>query len=307
MAPEKRQALGKGLAALLGPQVSIGKAAPKTTQDEPNQKSVSEVAIGTIQPNRFQPRQDFDDDALTELSRSIRETGLIQPLVVRPRGDGYELIAGERRLRAAQRAGLNEVPVVLRDVTDEESLLIALVENVQREDLNAIDESEAYARLRDEFSLSQEQVAQAVGKSRSAVANALRLLTLPAEMREDVRDGVLTAGHARALLAVTDAPARRTLWEEIKRGDLSVREAEARSQDLSPRRGVQTSAFTGRPRGSQQVQVDALTEALTSHLGLKVKIARRVGNRGRVELHFGSVDEFERILDLLGLPASDRM
>jgi ParB family chromosome partitioning protein len=305
MTAKHRQALGKGLAALLGPPVHG--ASPSAVQDVSQQRSLLDIPIETVRPNRNQPRQDFDLESLRELAESIKQAGLVQPLVVRSSEGAYELVAGERRLRAAKLAGLKSVPCVLTAASDEQSLLLALVENLQREDLNPMDEAEAYARLREEFDLTQEAVAERVGKSRVAVANSLRLLQLPREIQEDVRDSALSAGHARALLSVSDAARQRELWQTIKTRGLSVREAEEKSRTLAPGRPRQTSAFTGRPRGGRDPQAERLMEDLTSRVGCRVTIRRRGEHRGQVEIHFSSLEEFERILEVLGLPAAERL
>jgi ParB family chromosome partitioning protein len=309
MSTKRRQALGRGLDALLG---STAVSAPPATVESEASSDLGEMPfvyldVEAIRPNPRQPRQDFDSESLEELAASIRESGLVQPLVVRQVGDAHELVAGERRWRASKLAGLGQVPCLVREMAEAESLLISLVENLQREDLNPIDEAEAYARLRNDFGQSQEQVAQRVGKSRVAVANSLRLLNLAAEMREDVRDGTISAGHARALLGVTDEARRRALWEEIKREGLSVRQAEDHSRAPGSERPRQTSAFTGRPRSRRDPVAESLAEELTKRLGCRVAIRRRGEKRGRVEIHFGSLEEFDRILDALGLPTGHRL
>jgi ParB family chromosome partitioning protein len=309
MASKRRQALGKGLSALLGPasEKSPAPIQDKTGQDESKESSLLSLSVNSIQANSRQPRQDFDSEALQELADSIRVSGMVQPLVVRRSEGAYEMVAGERRLRAAKMVGLTNVPCILVNVDDQESLVLALVENLQREDLNPIDEAEAYVLLRDEFQLSQEEVARRVGKSRSAVANSFRLLGLSPEMIEDIRDGLISAGHGRALLGITDEEQRRRVWREIKSKRLSVREAELMCQQLGSGRGRQTSAFTGRPKGSSDTEAEALSEQLMARLGVLVKVKRRGSKKGRVELHFQSLEELDRILDLLGLKASERL
>ncbi len=310
MSTKRRQALGRGLSSLLAPAATSGIpeviATAEFAQESSNQRSVINVPVEAITPSRHQPRQDFDNESLKELAESIRHNGVIQPLVVQKVKDGYELIAGERRWRAAKMADLTEVPCLPTQVTKGESLLIALVENLQREDLNAIDEAEAFARLRDDFGFSQEATAEQVGKSRVAVANSLRLLGLPREMQEDVRDGTLTAGHARALLGIADPTRRKAVWREAKDKNLTVRETEERARAQSASR--QTSAFTGRPRGKViDHDAQALAEALMAQLGCRVTIRGRGKDRGRVELHYTNHEELERILEVLGLPASERL
>ena len=213
--PDKRPALGRGLSALI----------PETP---PTGQNPTELDLDLLSPNRYQPRAEIADPALDDLARSIRASGVIQPIVVRQLSVGsYEIIAGERRWRAAQRAGLLRIPVVVRDIPDEQLLKLALIENIQRENLNAIEEAKAYKRLADEYALSQEEIATAVGKDRSSVANYIRLLNLPAEVQAEVAAGRLAMGHARALLALEDEPSQRRAARDIVTGGLSVREAES--------------------------------------------------------------------------------
>jgi ParB family chromosome partitioning protein len=253
---EKRPALGKGLSALI--------------PDAPEPKgSPTEVDLDLISPNEHQPRQRADDTRLEGLARSIKANGVIQPIVVRRVEGGYRIIAGERRWRAAQRAGLMRVPVVVKDVAagnDAQLLEMALIENIQREDLNPIDEAAAYEKLSTEFRMTQEAIAAAVGKDRSSVANHLRLLKLPQEVRAEVADGRLSMGHARALLAVPDENGQRQVAREVIAQDLSVRETETLVKRLS--------------------------------LGTRVRIIRR-GKGGKIEVDFGSEDELQRLFEAL--------
>lgn len=265
----KPSGLGKGLEALI----------PKSST------TLVRVPIALIRPGATQPRRTFSEDALAELTESIREKGLLQPLLVRPRGEGYELVAGERRWRAAQLAGLAEVPVVIRDLADREALELALIENLQREDLNPVEEALGYQRLL-EMDMTQEQVARSVGKARATVANALRLLQLPQAALDALEQGAITAGHARALLALPEA---RRLWGlgEIISRNLSVRQAEALKD--------QTPAIA-RVRATEihpQVRRD-----LERQLGLKVKFTGET--RGKMEIHYHSLEELETILQHLG-------
>src|SRR5215218_2698558 len=216
---EKRRALGRGLSALIPD--SPAPAAP------PAADRSLEIDTDLLRPNKFQPRTHMDDARIDELSRSIQANGIIQPIVVRSVDQGYEIIAGERRWRAAQRAGLLKVPVVVRDIPEDRLLAVALIENIQREDLNPIEEAMAYRRLADEFHLTQEQIADAVGKDRSSIANYVRLLRLPQEVRGSVASNALSMGHARALLALPDEAAQLRLGREIVAKSLSVREVEA--------------------------------------------------------------------------------
>jgi ParB family chromosome partitioning protein len=206
---------------------------------------------------------------------------------------------------------LTDAPCIVTEATDEKSLVMALVENLQREDLNAIDEAEAFAQLKGDFHLSQEQVAERVGKSRVAVANSLRLLNLPAAIQEDVRDNLITAGHARALLSIPDKSKQRQVWLQIKNNNLTVRETEDLCREMGVKRTTQTSALTGRGKpakaGNADPQLRQLEEELMSRLGSRVAIRATGTGRGRVELHYSDLDEFERILEALGLPAADRL
>lgn len=259
------------------------------------------LPIAAIRANTRQPRTQFDDDSLAELASSIREFGVLQPLIVRPLSDGeYELIAGERRLRASKRAGLAEVPVIIRAASAQASLEIALIENVQREDITAMECAVAYRRLADEFDLSQEQIAQRVGKSRVAIANTLRLLKLPERIQKAVYGGEITEGHARALLMV-DSPVRQAaLFEKIVRDGLSVREAEkqARSSDL-PRPGGQKVKAKSTPNHSD-ANWTALEQGLSEYFGFPVQLTSdKVG--GKLTVAFYSDEDLQRILDILGV------
>jgi ParB family chromosome partitioning protein len=280
---EKRPALGKGLSALI------------PDAPEPRTSPV-EVDIDRLAPNDFQPRAQADDARLEELTRSIRSNGIIQPIVVRAVGDRFQIIAGERRWRAAMRAGLARVPIVVRAVApgQERSLLeMALIENIQREDLNPIEEAQAYRRLADQFQLTQDQIADAVGKDRASVANTLRLLKLPEEVRAEVAAGTLSMGHARALLALpTEADQRRTARDIIAR-NLSVRETESLVKKTSDGR-----APSAAPPTPTDVHTRAAEERLRLALGTRVRIVRQ-GTRGRIEIDFGSEEELIRIYEQL--------
>ena len=281
---EKRPALGKGLSALI----------PDAPEPRP---STLEVDIDRIVPNRFQPRGQMDDARLDDLARSITANGVIQPIVVRRDGDRFQIIAGERRWRAAQKAGLMRVPVVVRDVADghDRSLLeMALVENIQRENLNPIDEAHAYRRLSDEFRLTQEEIASAVGKDRASIANFQRLLRLPAEVQAEVASGTLSMGHARALLALASEADQRSVARDVISRSLSVRETEA----LVRKAGE--AAKPKEPPAPKPVDVHtrAAEDRLRLALGTRVRIVRQ-GTRGRIEIDFGSEDELIRIYDQL--------
>jgi len=285
---ERRPALGKGLSALI------------PDAPEPSRQGAIEVDIDLIAPNEKQPRVQMDDAKLDELASSIKENGVIQPILVQRIGDLYRIIAGERRWRAAQRAGLLKVPVVVRDVPidgERELLQLALIENIQRENLNPVDEAAAYQRLADDFGLTHEQIAAAVGKDRSSVANFLRLLKLPEEVRNDLAGGALSMGHARALLALTDANAQRQASREVISRGLSVRETEAFVKKL----GASPSARAPReaaPAPAKDVHTRAAEDRLRFALGTKVRIARKVEG-GTIEIDFGSEDELNRLYEQL--------
>jgi len=280
---ERRSALGKGLSALI----------PDAT--EPVRQGAIDVDIDLLAPNNKQPRVQMDDARLDELAQSIRENGVIQPILVQRIGDLYRIIAGERRWRAAQRAGLLKVPVVVRDVPiddDKQVLQLALIENIQRENLNPVDEAAAYQRLADEFHLTHDQIAAAVGKDRSSVANYVRLLKLADEVRADLAAGALTMGHARALLGLADHLSQRQAAREVIANNLSVRETEALVKRLaSP--AVPRAAKTAAPA---DVHTRAAEDRLRFALGTKVRIVRR-GKGGQIEIAFGSEEELNRIYE----------
>jgi ParB family chromosome partitioning protein len=269
----QKQALGRGLSALLPGR-----------DDVPRETGAREVDIGNLVPNRYQPRRDFSEARLADLAASIRQQGIVQPIVVTPRGDKLEIVAGERRWRAAGLAGLTRVPVVFRQKQTETELLeVALVENLQREDLNPLDAAEAYARLKDEFRMSHERIADRVGKDRTTITNALRLLKLPSTVRDRIRSGLLSAGHARALAALASADDQERLAEEVVRRALSVRQTEKRVATIS-----------GPDKLKRERRRDPFTrdaeEKLSRHLRTRVRIARR-RRGGRIEIAFGSEDE----------------
>ncbi len=285
----RRQKLGRGLSALLGDERSpFGRAMPSRT---PNQ-----VPVGNLRPNILQPRKRFDDTALKELADSIREKGILQPILVRPIADlaeHYEIIAGERRWRAAQMARLHDVPVLVKDISDTESLELALIENIQRSDLNAMDEARGYAKLIDDYDHSQEDVGRIVGKSRSHVANMLRLLALPETVQQMLEDGRLTAGHGRTLITASDPEA---LAQQIVTGKLSVRDAEALAKGRKPQ-GIK------KPPVQKDPDTLALEEQLSDRLGLKVTITSHSREGGVISVSYTTLDQLEDVyLRLLTLP-----
>jgi len=294
---QRRQALGKGLGALI-PQKPAASAAPTSPDQEGARKGVLRVPIEEIKPNRFQPRKDFDDAALNELSSSIEEHGLMQPILVRRRDPGYEIIAGERRWRACQRAGLESVDVIVKDLADEASFEWALIENIQREDLNPIEEAEAYRRLLEMGNLTQEQLATKVSKDRSTIANSLRLLRLPDEVRRQVVSGALSMGHARALLALDDEADMIGMSRDVVKKGLSVRETERRvrahkAEGSGPAR---RDPYEFLPGGQDAVK--RTQESLRRTLGTRVRIVPS-GKKGKIEIDYTSVDELQRLIDQL--------
>jgi ParB family chromosome partitioning protein len=274
---KKKKVLGRGLGALID-----GAGVEKT--------SFRTCPVGEIRPSRRQPRKGFEAGALAELSDSIKEKGIIEPLIVRGNSPGFELIAGERRWRAAKLAGLAEVPVIVVDATDEESLELAIIENIQREDLNAVEEAEAFRTLMG-FGLSQEQVAKKVGKDRATVANYLRLLKLPADVRAELEKGNLSMGHARAILSLTGHAGQRELARRVIKRGLSVRETEKLAA-----RGALPS--TRRKGGAGSRHIKPLEEELRRAFGTKVSVKDK-GGRGSIEIEFYSAEERERIIELL--------
>lgn len=277
--------LGKGLDALF-PDMDMGPDARQSS-------GLLECDIDGISPNPHQPRRDFPENEMAELADSIKVQGILQPLLVRPAGDGYELIAGERRLRAAKMAGLFKVPVIVKDINDTELLELSIIENIQRQDLNPMEEAEAYRRLMTEFQMTQERVAARVGKSRSAVANFLRLNQLPEDIKASLKSGQISMGHARSLLAADTPAIQRKAWEIVTAKGLSVRETES----LVARLNVEPESAPPPPKGADEVHFASIEEDLTRHFGTKVLI-RRMGKRGKVEIEFYSNEDLDRLLGL---------
>lgn len=293
--------LGRGLASLIPPKKiaaaaeakaapPVGKLAglPSATRSHPETPLTHEILIASIFPNPEQPRLHFDETKLTELTESIKEHGILQPLIVTRRGEGYELIAGERRLQAAKRAGLATVPVVVREAGNQEKLELAIIENIQRHDLNPIEEAKAYLRLSEEFQLQQDAVAKKMGKSRSTVANTLRLLTLPVEIQRALIEGKLSEGHAKALLSIDNPEKQRALFELILKEELTVRETEDKARAVAVKSHLRTTR-------EASPEIAAKAEWLTEQLGTKVKIATR-GKGGRILIEYYSPEELNTIL-----------
>ena len=285
--PEKRPALGRGLSALI-PEVPVPTPVASAESGHP-----TELDLDLLEPNQEQPRTEMDDARLDELAQSIKSSGIIQPILVRRRPGGtYEIVAGERRWRAAQRAGLMRVPVIIRDIPAEKRLELALVENIQRENLNPIEEARAYKRLADQLQLTQEEIATKVGKDRATVSNYQRLLTLPLEVQGDVASGILSMGHARALVGLSDGLLQRQAARDIRARDLSVRETEALVKKLT------TQSAPRQPEPSTDVHTKAAEEQLRQALGTRVRIARK-RRGGRIEIDFVSEDELQRLFEYL--------
>ncbi len=294
MATEKTpRRLGRGLEALLGSATGLA------TSDEGALKS---IPVGQITRNPFQPRREFRAEDLGELQESLRASGLLQPITVRrrPGKDGFELIAGERRLRAAKALGWREIPAIIKEIDDKTLLTLALIENLQRTDLNPIEEGEGYRQLAQEFSLTQQQIAETVGKDRTTVANMLRLLQLPDAVRSLLQEGQLSMGHAKVLLGLDDEGRIVALAAEIVREGLTVREVEGRLRSVE----TSTKKKTGRPRAvdRQPAEVRRVEDRLRRHLQTDVMVKVASGNRGTVTIHFYSADDLERLLDLMAVP-----
>jgi ParB family chromosome partitioning protein len=302
-----KTALGRGLGALLGgsppaakpepaPAVTLAPPAPVTDTGE----RVKRVPVSRIHPCPFQPRKDFSSDALRELADSIREQGIVQPLIVRTRGDKYELIAGERRWRAAQLLGFADVPVIVREADDRAVLELALIENLQRENLNPIEEAQGYSQLIEQFQLTQEEAAAKVGKSRALVANALRLLKLAPEIQAYVRDGRLSVGHAKVILGLNRMDEQKLAAERILKKSLNVRQTEDLVAQLQSRRAAGAGGKSAVSPLNADSHVAALEQRLRERLGTKVDLRYRQG-KGALQIHFYNDDDLERVLDILGV------
>ncbi len=323
--PPTKSVLGKGLAALLpGASASPGSQASTLNTNstvllnsaplgkphfDPNEQAgvnrdrhmgISVINVEDIKANEFQPRRDFDQVALEELAQSIRENGLIQPLIVRKSSDGYELIAGERRLRASKIAGLKAVPVVIRKSTDREALELAIVENIQREDLNCVDEALAYFQLMQEFQLSQEELAKRMGKERATIANALRVLKLSDFILAQLKKGVLSRGHAKALLAVEDLNEREGLAKEILEKNLSVRQSEKMAQEKKQTSATKVTSATKLSAGVVKMDptLSKLTQDLTKRFMSKVEM-KGTQKSGQIQIHYSSTEELNRVFSML--------
>lgn len=279
-----KRGLGKGLGALIPDQTVLTGG-----------RTIVNIEVGKIIPNPRQPRTEFESQGLEELADSIRAQGIAQPILTRIRNGKYELVAGERRWRAAKKAGLSLIPAIVKDFSDEESLEIALIENLQREDLNPMDEADAFVKLSNEFKLTQADIAKKVGKNRSTVANMMRLVELPKDIQHSVRKGHISAGHARPLLTLKSPAEQIAMWKEIIKNNLTVRDVEQLAAGGGQRRVSIVSS--GRKRKfTKNEELNDITELLTSHLGTKVRI---FGNRkrGKIEIEYFSQEDLERLIE----------
>ena len=285
-----RKALGKGINALI-PDFEMG--VYESHENGPAKNT--ELLIDEISPNHFQPRKYFDDNKLEELVTSIRDNGVLQPIVVQKVEAGYELVVGERRWRASKKAGLKKIPAVIREVTDAQALELAIIENIHRQDLNPIEEADAYARLSDEFALTQEMIAKKVGKSRTAVTNTLRLLTLSRNIKEDLISGKISMGHARALLGLNNAGQMEALRKEILKQDLTVRQTESRVSRLKQPVPTKPVSLVSK----KNIFIKSLAKELERRLGTKVDI-QPTKKGGKLVVTYYSDDDLDRIKDLIG-------
>ena len=296
--PIKKKGLGKGLDSLIPDNKSMKSVTSEKTveskEDAAAKSGVQVMKINEVEPNRDQPRKNFDEDALLELSDSIKQFGVLQPLLVRKRKDYYEIIAGERRWRAAKLAGVKEVPVIEKEYTDQEILEIGLIENLQRENLNPIEEAIAYKRLLEEFNLKQDEVAERVSKSRTAVTNSMRLLKLSDKVQQMIIDDMISTGHARALLAIDDPELQYTLANKIFDEKLSVRETEKLVKEIkNPKKPKEK-----KPVANSFIYQD-LEEKMKSVFGTKVSIASKGKGKGKIEIEYYSDDELEHLFDMM--------
>lgn len=305
-APKKNRGLGKGLDALFGDaevtlerkpaaaEASTAKTPAKAEEKEeaPVAGGITYIDINDIKPNENQPRKTFDEEKLEELAASIAEHGLIQPVVLRKAGKGYEIVAGERRWRAARKIGIKELPCIIKELTDEENMLLAIIENMQREDLNPIEEAEGIKQMIDTYGLTQEQVSKSVGKSRPYIANCLRLLKLPAAVVDYVAEGELSAGHAKVIAGIEEESKQLQLAEDTIKHGWSVRQLETMAKE------EKTPAKRSRKTVAKNANVKRVEEDLKAVLGTKVTLNQK-GNKGKIEIEFYSKDELERLIEML--------
>ena len=301
MATRSSRGLGKGLESLIPNAVGEAKIKREITSEQTENSSEDKAAetrlkITMVEPNRKQPRKNFDEDSLQELCDSIKQVGMIQPILVQNRNDHYEIIAGERRWRAAKMAGLKEIPVIIRDYSDQEIMEISLIENIQREDLNPIEEAQAYKRLLTEFNLKQDEVAERVSKSRAAVTNCIRLLKLTDRVQQMVIDEMISTGHARALLAVEDPEIQYTLAQQIFDQKLSVRDVERLVKKLNEPEKEKKKAEDK----TLQVIYQDIEDRLKQRLSTKVTVSSKGEGSGKIEIEFYNHEDLDRLLDIVG-------
>lgn len=293
MAAPKNRGLGKGLEALFSNSEIDTKEISVEQTEESEEKGISFVDVNDIKPNQNQPRKTFDEEKLEELASSIKEHGLIQPVILRKSDKGYEIVAGERRWRACRKAGLKKLPCIIKELTDEQNMLLAIIENMQREDLNPIEEAEGLNQMITSFGMTQEQVSKSVGKSRPYITNALRLLKLPEQVREFVSEEKLTTGHARAIAGIGDPEKQIQIAEYAVKNDLSVREIEKliREENAAKKRSP-------RKKAEKSADVKRVEEDLKHIMGTKVNLSQS-GKKGKIEIEYYSREELERLIDLL--------
>lgn len=298
MAAKTPRGLGKGLDLLIPPSASVQKdtAAGKTTENKEEQGQETMVKITMVEPNREQPRKKFDEDALQELADSIKQYGVISPILVQDRKTYYEIIAGERRWRAAKLAGLKEVPVIIKDFTEQEIVEISLIENIQRENLNPIEEAQAYKRLLTEFNLKQDEVAERVSKSRTAVTNSMRLLKLCDEVQQMIIDDMISTGHARALITIEDPEQQYTIAQKVFDEKLSVRDVEKLVKNLNKPEKVKKAVSEDK---SLEIIYQNIEEKMKQLLGTKVSIVSKGNGAGKMEIDFYNHDDLDRLVEII--------
>lgn len=290
----KKGGLGKGLDSLMPNKVNTRQLNQGISQDPAEKEPVKQVKLSLVEPNRDQPRKKFSEESLAELADSIRQYGIIQPLIVQDKNGYYEIIAGERRWRAAKLAGLKEIPIIIRDISQQEVMEISLIENIQRENLNPIEEAMAYKRLLEEFNLKQDEVAERVSKSRTAVTNSMRLLKLSERVQQMIVDDMISTGHARALLAIDDEEQQYMLANKIFDEKLSVRETEKLVKTLkNPKKEVK------KIKQERMFVYDDLADHMKNIIGTKVSVNPKANGKGKIEIEYYSEDELERIYDLI--------
>ncbi|MBQ9421210.1 MAG: ParB/RepB/Spo0J family partition protein [Lachnospiraceae bacterium] len=307
MAKNEKKGLGRGLGALFGEDIDIARTKKNRVSRDPDEtakadalpaetkdvsRETSLIRLSLIEPNTSQPRKVFDEESLKELTESIKEHGVLQPILVQKNGNAYEILVGERRWRAARMAGLKEIPAIVKEVGKQEAAEIALIENIQREDLNSVEEARAYRSLLEEFGLTQEELASRVSKSRTAITNSLRLLQLDKDVLDLVENGDLSAGHARAILSINGKRAQYKAAREVINSRLSVRETEKLAKQYnSPRKGAKEK--------TPDIYMDSLAEELTGALSARVSIRQKTKEKGRIEIEYYSLEELENLVDRL--------